>query len=339
MSSKKKILVVFDAAGPTELEQNFSEELKTKDWETEAGVIKCLKKLDYDFEYFGVYDDLELLIEKIKLYKPDIIFNLVESFHGELSHDRDIASVFRLLKIPFTGCGPTGLTICKNKGLSKEILSHHRIRVPKFVMLPQGKPIHRPKALTFPILIKPLHEEASYGISQASFVESDEQFKERVSFIHDKMKQSAIAEEYIEGRELYVSILGNNRLEVFPIRELKFFQVPDDEPKIATYKAKWDMEYRKKWGIRNQFAKSMSEATKKKIERVSKRIYKHLSICGYARLDLRLTPNDEVVFIEANPNPILGEWEDFAESAGKAGFKYYELIDRIIKLSVNGVSA
>ncbi len=333
MKKRKTVLLVFDAAGPTTIDQDFSEDLKSPDWKTERDVIRAIKKLNYNLEILGIHDSTEMITEKISLCKPDVIFNLVESFAGRLNHDRDIASFFKLKNIPFTGCGPTGLTLCKNKGLSKQILSYHRIRVPQFVMLPKKKPVHRPAKLHFPILVKPLNEEASYGISQASFVENDEQLKERVQFIHEKMGHNAIAEEYIDGRELYVSIMGNKRLNVFPMRELKFREVPDDEPKIATYKAKWDLEYRKRWGIRNEFVRSLPDGLQERIEKVSKKIYRLLSCRGYARLDLRVTDSGGIYFIEANPNPILDEWEDFSESAYKSGMKYHELIDRIIKSS------
>ena len=143
-----------------------------------------------------------------------------------------------------------------------------------------------------------------------------------------------IAEEYIEGRELYVSILGNHRLQVFPIRELVFKEVPPDEPKIATYKAKWDEEYRKRWGLENQFAEGLDPAVVRDIEKTCKRIYHLLTIDGYARIDLRLTASNEIYFIEANPNPILAADEDFAQSALKANVPYPELINRIIRLGL-----
>jgi D-alanine-D-alanine ligase len=237
--------------------------------------------------------------------------------------------------LAFTGCGSTGLTLCKQKGISKKILGYHRIHVPEFAVFPRGKRTARPKRLKFPILVKPLKEEASYGISQASFVETDEQFKERVQFIHEKHDQDVIAEEYIEGREFYVSILGNHRLQVFPIRELVFKEVPPDEPKIATFKAKWDEEYRKRWGLQNRFAEELDAALVRNIEQTCKRIYHLLTIDGYARLDLRVTPKNEVYFIEANPNPILAAGEDFAQSAAKANLSYPQLIDRIVRLGLN----
>src|SRR5262249_38684613 len=192
----------------------------------------------------------------------------------------------------------------------------------EFTVIARGKRIQRPRRLRFPILVKPLKEEASYGIAQASFVETDEQFKDRVQFIHEKYDNDVIAEEYIEGRELYVSLLGNHRLQVFPIRELVFREVPPDEPKIATYKAKWDEEYRKRWGLQNQFAEALDPALVAGIEQTCKRIYHLLTIDGYARLDLRLTPDNQVYFIEANPNPMLAADEDFAQSALKSGLPY-----------------
>src|SRR6202043_834060 len=170
-----------------------------------------------------------------------------------------------------------------------------------------------------------------YGISQASFVESDEELRERVAFIHEKHNADAIAEEYIEGRELYLSLMGNTRLNVFPIRELVFREVPPNEPKIATYKAKWDEEYRKRWGLQNQFPEGLEPALIAQIEETCKRIYRLLTIEGYARIDLRLTAANEIYFIEANPNPILAADEDFALSADKAGLPYPQLIDRIIR--------
>jgi D-alanine-D-alanine ligase len=209
--------------------------------------------------------------------------------------------------------------------------------VPNFVVIPRGQRIGRPKQLKFPILVKPVKEEASYGISQASFVETDEQFRERVAFVHEKYASDAIAEEYIEGRELYVGLMGNVRLTVFPIRELVFREVPPNEPKIATYKAKWDEEYRKRWGLHNQFAEGLDPALVAHIEDTCKRIYRLLTIDGYARIDLRLTADNKVYFIEANPNPILADDEDFALSAGKAGLPYPQLIERITRQGMKTV--
>ncbi len=330
-----KVLALFDAIAPTTLDQDLSAELKTEDWKTEAHVLAALAELGCTVQYLALFDDLDLLRQKLQAFQPDVIFNLADQFKNNRSFDQNIVSVLAMEGVAFTGCGSTGLTLCKHKGISKKILGYHRIHVPGFVVIARGKRISRPKHLRFPILIKPLKEEASLGISQASFVENDDQFRERVQFIHEKYDNDVIAEEYIAGRELYVSLIGNHRLDVFPIRELVFREVPPDEPKIATYKAKWDEEYRKRWGLQNQFAEGLDPALVKQIEQTCRRIYHLLTIDGYARLDLRLAANNEVYFIEANPNPMLAADEDFAQSALKAGLSFPQLIERIIRLGLS----
>ena len=337
MKKKLKVLALFDAIAPTTLDQDLSAELKTVDWKTEANVLAALRELGHTVEHLAIFDDLDLLQQKLQSFEPDVIFNLADQFKNNRAFDQHIVSFLAMRGVPFTGCGSTGLTLCKHKGISKKILSYHRIHTPDFVTVARGKKFARPKRLKFPILVKPLKEEASLGISQASFVETDEQFKERVQFIHEKYDNDVIAEEYIEGRELYVSLLGNHRLQAFAIRELVFQEVPPDEPKIATYKAKWDEDYRKRWGLQNRFAEELDPAVVANIEQVCKRIYHLLTIDGYARLDLRLNARNEVHFIEANPNPMLAADEDFAQSALKSGLSYPQLIERIVRLGISTV--
>ena len=337
MKKKLKVLVLFDGVRPTKIDQDFSKEMKTKDWKTEADVMAALAKLGHTAEHLAIFDDVDLLRQKLQNFAPDVLFNLVERFKNNSGFDQNIVSFFEMQELPFTGCGSTGLTLCKDKGISKKILHYHGIHVPNFVVIPRGQRIARPKPLKFPLLVKPTKEEASYGISRASLVETDEQFRERVAFIHDKYNADVIAEEYIEGREIYVSIMGNTRLTVFPIREMIWSEAPANEPKIATYAAKWDEEYRKRKGLKNVFAEGLDPALVVRINQTCKRIYRLLTIDGYARIDLRLTPAGEVYFIEANPNPILADDEDFAQSADKAGLKYPQLIERIIQYGINTV--
>src|SRR5437899_2874350 len=299
--------------------------------------MAALGKLGHTAEHLAIYDDVDLVRQKLETCAPDVLFNLVEQFKNKPGFDQNIVSFFEMQDLPFTGCGSTGLTLCKHKGISKKILHYHGIHVPHFVVIPRGQRIGRPKQIKLPVLVKPVKEEASYGISQASFVQNEEQLRDRVAFIHEKRNSDAIAEEYIEGRELYVSVMGNTRLTVFPIRELVFREVPPSEPKIATFKAKWDEEYRKRWGLQNQFAEDLDAALVAQIEETCKRIYRLLTIDGYARIDLRLTPENQIYFIEANPNPHLASDEDFALSAGKAGLPYPQLIERIVRLGVKTV--
>ena len=334
MKKKLKVLVLFDGVQPTPIDADLSEEMKTEEWETEANVMAALKELGHTAEHLAIFDDVDLVRQKMESFQPDVLFNLVEQFKNNPGFDQNIVSLLEMQGVPFTGCGSTGLTLCKHKGISKKILGHHGILTPNFMVVPRGQRSGGPRQLKFPILVKPVKEEASYGISRNSFVQNDEQLRERIAFVHEKYKSDAIAEEYIEGRELYVSIMGNTRLTVLPIRELMFREIPANEPRIATYKAKWDEKYRKRWGLEGQFAEKLDLALVNEIEKMCKDIYRLLTIDGYARIDLRLTAENKPYFIEANPNPHLAADEDFAQSALKAGLKYTELIQAIISLGM-----
>jgi D-alanine-D-alanine ligase len=333
VKKKLKVLVLFDGVQPTPIDADLSEEMKTEEWQTEANVMAALKELGHTADHLAIFDDVDLVRQKMESFQPDLLFNLVEQFKNNPGFDQNIVSLLEMQGVPFTGCGSTGMTLCKHKGISKKILGHHGIATPNFVVIPRGQR-SGPGKLKFPILVKPVKEEASYGISRASFVETDESFRDRIGFVHEKYKSDAIAEEYIEGRELYVSIMGNARLQVLPLRELIFREMPPNEPRIATYKAKWDEKYRKRWGLEGQFAENLDPVLVKEIEKMCKDIYRLLTIDGYARIDLRLTAENKPYFIEANPNPHLAADEDFAQSALKAGLKYPQLVQTIIGLGM-----
>lgn len=335
MKKGLKVLALFDTAGTPPADQDFSRELKTEDWRAEADVIGALKKLGHEVRTLGVFDEPGLILDEVKSHPPDAVFNLTEHFNNHSAYDQNIASLLEMLGVRYTGSGPTGLTLCKNKGMTKEILAYHRIRFPAYAIFPPGTTIRKPKRLAFPLFIKPIREEASYGISQDSFVESDEAFEERVRFIHERMNQEALAEEYIEGRELYVSILGNSRLQVFPLREVIFSEIPEGRPRFSTFKAKWDNAYRQRWGIQNIFAQPLPDGMTERIAKICKRVFRVLRIQGYGRIDLRLAPDGDIVILEANPNPNLAGDDEFAQSALKAGLTYEGLIQRILLLALS----
>jgi D-alanine-D-alanine ligase and related ATP-grasp enzymes len=197
-----------------------------------------------------------------------------------------------------------------------------------------GRPTRRPKRLTFPLIVKSLTQEASIGISQASVVDTDEKLKERVTFIHESIGTAAIAERYIEGRELYVGILGNQALQAMPVWELFFTNMPDGAKRIATDRVKWSVKYQKKYGIDSGPAKDLVDAKAEGIQHLCKRAYRALELSGYARIDLRLEDNGNVWVLEANPNPQIAKGEDFAASAEKLGLSYEALMQRIINLGL-----
>jgi D-alanine-D-alanine ligase len=282
----------------------------------------------------GVVDDLSVIRQSTSDWKPHIAFNLLEVFHNVGVFDQNVVSYLELLRLPYTGCNPRGLMLARDKALSKQLLSYHRIPVPDFAVFPRGRKIKRPKRLAFPLIVKSLTQEASIGIAQASVVEDDQKLSDRVEFIHQSVGTDAIVESYIDGRELYVGVLGNQRLEVFPIWELLFTNMPDEARPIATERVKWSVKYQQKRGIKSEEAKDLEPAIAAQIQHICKRVYRILQLSGYARIDLRLSSEGKVYVLEANPNPQLAHGEDFAESAERMGVKYNHLLQRIVNLGL-----
>lgn len=302
-------------------------------WKTEYDVATTLREMGHHVEVLGLDDDLTPLRAAILDSKPQVVFNLLEEFSGVVTYDSAIVSFLELKRQPYTGCNPRGLLISKDKALSKKILTFHRIPSPNFAVFPIGRKIVRPQKLRFPIFVKSVIDDASLGISQASVVHSDEELAARVAFIHEHTRADALAEEFIEGRELYVGVMGHKRLQTLPIWELRFTK--SDAPIIATRKVKWDRNYQEKLGVETGPADDLTDQQKKAISHLCKRIYQSLDLSGYARMDLRLRPDGRVYVLEANANPNLAYGEDFAESAEVAGISYEELLNKIMSLGIN----
>lgn len=297
----------------------------------EYDVLWALEHLGHETRCVDVTTDLTRVRQAILEYGPRLVFNMLEDFHGIAIYDHNLVSFLELMKLKYTGCNPRGLLLARDKALSKKILAYHRIRVPRFQVFPIGRRIRRPRWLRFPILVKSVIEESSTGIAQASVVRSDRQLEERVAFVHENVGTDAIAEEYIEGRELYVGILGNQRLQTLPIWELVFTNLREGAPKIATHRVKWSLRYQKQAGVKTRHA-DLDEATAARVARICKKVYRVLQLSGYARIDLRLTEDGRVVILEANPNPDLSQDEEYALSAKAGGIPYSRLIQRIVNL-------
>jgi D-alanine-D-alanine ligase len=225
------------------------------------------------------------------------------------------------------------MVLSRGKALSKKLVAYHRIRVPDFAVFAIGRKTRRPRRLKFPLIVKSLIEHASVGIARASVVDSDEKLDERVRFVHERVGTDAIAEQFIEGRELYVSVMGNERLAAFPAWELVAEKRADGQPLIATARAKHDLDYQQRHGI-DLRAADLEEEQAARLAHIARRIYKILELSGYARLDFRLDANGQVFFLEANPNPEIAEREEFASSAKAAGVSYPELLQRIVNLGL-----
>jgi D-alanine-D-alanine ligase len=329
---KLRVLVLMheDLIPPESIEGLSDKEIAP--FKAEFDVVAGLEALGHEVRPLGMVDDLGVVRRAMAQWKPHVAFNLLEEFHGVAVYDHHVISYLELMRQAYTGCNPRGLMIAHDKPLSKKILTFHRIATPRFSVVPVNKSPKRPRRLSFPLLVKSAIEDASWGISQASIVTNYEKLVDRVEFIHQQTKSDAIAEEYIEGRELYVGVIGNQRLQTFPVWEMLFTKMPEGLPRIATARAKWDEDYQKKHGIDTRAAEDLPPGVNDRIVKLCKRVYRLLSLSGYARMDLRLAPNGRIYVLEANPNPNLEYGEDFAESAHTAGISYETLLQRILNL-------
>jgi D-alanine-D-alanine ligase len=300
-------------------------------WKTEFGVVDTLRSLGHDVHVRGVSDDLAPIRRVLEGFEPDVFFNLLMEFRDQGSYQAHVVSSLELLDARYTGCNSRGILLTRDKALCKKILRYHRIPTPRFAVFPIGGRSRRTK-LGYPMIVTSAGEEASLGISQASVVSDEEHLRERVEFVHRNVGTDAIAEEYVEGRELTLSVLGNDRLTTLPIWELFFRNLPEGSLPIATARAKWDLDYQKRAGIDNGPAEDIDPTTRSRIATLGKRAYRALGLSGYARLDLRLAPDGRVFVIEVNSTPDVAEDEDLSRSSRAAGIDYPALIQRIVGL-------
>ena len=333
--AKKRVLVLMhEALVPPESLEGHSEK-EVAEWKTEFDVVAGLNNLGHEVRPLGVASELGPIRLAIEEWKPHVAFNLLEEFHGVTVYDQHVVAFLELMQQPYTGCNPRGLMLAHDKALCKKILSYHRVSAPDFAVFPKGKAVKRSKRLKFPLLVKSATEEASLGISQASIVSNDEKLADRVAFIHEQVGSDALVEEYIEGRELYVGVMGHQRLVTFPIWEMLFANMAEGAARIATAKVKWDTKYQKKHGITTAAAEDLPAGLKELLPRLCKRVYRILGLSGYARLDFRLSEDGKPYLLEVNPNPNLAYGEDFAESAERTGISYEELLQRILNLAIS----
>ena len=334
MSTKLRVLALMHRhlIPPDKLEEGT--DIKSAPWRTEYDVVSTLTGMGHEVRPLAVHDDLGDIRRTYDEWMPHIGFYLLEAFDDVTIFDQNVVSHLELLKMSYTGCNPRGLLLARDKSLSKKLLSYHRIHVPEFDVFRAVRPVRRNKRLTFPLIVKSLTQEASIGISQASVVDSDEKLRERVQFIHDSIGTAAIVEQYIEGREIYVGILGNQALQALPVWELFFKNMPDGAKHIATERVKWSVNYQNKYGIDSGPALDLPDAKNDEILHLCKRAYRALELSGYARIDLRLDAAGKIWVLEANPNPQIARGEDFAASAAKAGLTYEAVLQRIINLGM-----
>jgi D-alanine-D-alanine ligase len=304
------------------------------DIKSEYDVATALRTNGHDVRALGVQYDLRPIRDEIENWRPDVVFNLLIEFHGEVVYGQNIASFLELMRVPYTGCNPRGLVLAQGKDLSKKLLKYHRIPTPAFAVFPIARKVKRPAKLPFPLIVKSTIEDASLGISQASVVDNDERLADRVRFIHEHVGTPAIAEEYIDGREIYVGVLGNERLKVLPVWELAFERLASGALPIATERIKRSPKYQEERGVVQGPAAGLPPDLVQRIRDIAKRICRVLELDGYVRIDFRLSADGVPYFIEANPNPEIAQGEEFAQSALHDGIAYPDLINRILSLAI-----
>ncbi len=300
--------------------------------EMEYQVADALRVSGHEVSLLGVRDDLGYLVEALAEIQPDLVFNCAEAFHHNATLEYLVPGMLEAEGYCYTGSPPLSLLVSRNKAMTKKVLAYHGIRVPAFATFRGGEQIRLPEGLGYPLIVKPLQSDASAGIAQASVVQDEASLRERVALVHERFHQPAIAEQFIDGRELYVSLIGNgDDLDVLPLTEMVFAKDKTrPEERIATQSAKWDEEYRARRGIRNVFARPVSKAARERIDGICRTAFRALWLRDYARLDVRLAADGEVWFLEANANPFISYGHDMANAAEKAGMDYYRFIERLV---------
>ncbi|HEY3809126.1 MAG TPA: hypothetical protein VGL50_04235 [Steroidobacteraceae bacterium] len=334
MKSLRTLVVVHSSLLPPASLEGYSAR-EIDEWRTEYDVVSTLRAAGHEVHTLGVLDSLTELRAALLELKPEVVFNLLEEFNGIVTYDQHVVAFLELMRAPYTGCNPRGLLLSRDKVLCKQLLAFHRIPTPQFAVFRRGQRFVVPRRLRLPLFVKSTTEDASLGIAQASVVEDTARLRERVQFMHEQIGSDALVEEYIGGRELYVGMLGNERLTRLPVWEMRFGSMPNSLAAIATRKVKWDRAYQKRYEITTRAAEELPPAILQKLDRLCRRIYRALHLSGYARIDFRLREDGSLFMLEANANPNLTGDEDFAESARAAGMDYSALLERIMSLGRN----
>jgi D-alanine-D-alanine ligase len=319
---------------PKELdfEPEFKLDVATVEEEIKA-LVKALKKQGYRVRAINIQDDFKLLMQALTRPRPDVIFNLVEFFNDDPRQEFMVAGLYDLLRIPYTGAPPYTLALCQRKASTKHLLLANGIRTPRFKVMTDGH-LPRRHGLRYPLIVKPVREDASAGIDNASVVSSLDQMHERVRYVWKEFAQAALVEEFIEGRELNVAILGNDPPQALPISEIDFSAMPDHLHPIVSFEAKWDPHHEAFHKMHPKCPADLPKRIEKRVKEVALAAYKLMGCRDYARVDIRLGKGGHIYVLEVNPNPDLTEGVAFMESAEEAGMTFGMTLGAIVELAL-----
>jgi D-alanine-D-alanine ligase len=313
------------------------EEIATVREEIDA-LLKGLEKEGFDARSVNIKDDFNRLLRSLTAPRPDVVFNLVEFFNDNPLHEDRVAALYDLLQIPYTGSPPMTLAICQRKGLTNQILKAFRIPTPRYKLIKQ-KAIPKLTGLRYPLIVKPAWEDASAGVTEDAVVEDRGQLEHGVGKILADYNQPVLVEEYIEGRELGVSVMGNRNPRVLPVEEIDFSDLPPDQPAIVTYESKWDPLSKEFHRGRLVCPAKLPRSTRQRVRKVALQTYQVMGCRDYARIDIRLDKSDNVFVLEVNPNPDLTEGVGFIASSAAAGISFSKALRMIVDEALKRGSA
>jgi D-alanine-D-alanine ligase len=342
---KIKVAVVYNESQPEMYKKSAETEVKEPHFKTYFEVDKTTPMEEYDYiakklvtvgfnaYTLNVKDNLELMLKNLKDEKPDVIFNFVEIYKDNPRLEMNIVGLFELMEIPYTGAPSMGLANCQNKILAKRILSAAGLRIPQFFII-YAKTTRYTHKLNYPLLVKPAFEDASVGIENESIVYNSKQLKKRIEYVLKQFNQPALVEEFIEGRELNVAIMGDKRLRVLPISEIDFSTMPDHLHNIVSYQAKWDPNHESYHKTIPICPAPLSQSIEKRAKEAAFKAFKVMGCRDYARVDIRLSKDNKVYVLEVNPNPDITEGAGFMRSAEHSGLTYAQALKRIVKYAL-----
>lgn len=297
----------------------------------------AIEACDHSVQPLAVDDSVEPLVDALKSGPPDLVFNLAESFGGKSALESNVAALLNLLGLRYTGSSPAGLLLAGDKTLTKKVLSFHGILTPEFATLFRGA-LDWAGDIAFPLIVKPPQEDASLGISSNSVVNDLRELFTRIDELQSAFQQPVLVEQFVEGREFYVGVLGNANAKALPVMELDFSRFPAGVPRIASWEAKWGDDGAGSGeqfaGTRSVFPLDVSKELSERMQRVAVEAFNALRLRDYARIDLRVTDNDDIYVIEVNPNCYLERESEFARAAAEGGLAYDALIARILELAL-----
>jgi D-alanine-D-alanine ligase len=297
-------------------------------------VAEALRSAGHTATVLTVCDDIIQLVETVRGAKPDLVFNLVESFHDDMiGGSMGVAGVLDLLRIPFTGGGPGEIYLQEDKSLSKKLLDFEDVKYPDFASFAPQADFETGGNLRMPLFVKPQRMESSQGIDEKSLVHNTQELMERVLKIHKTIGDSALAEEYIEGRELYVGVLGNGQPVALPPIELDFSGLPEGSTKVLDSAAKWD-ENSERFKNTKSIVATLPAELRARVQKIAIDAYRAVRVRDYGRVDLRLTEGGEIYVIEVNSSCYLEKNSEFAMAAKEHGIDYNDLVNRIALLAL-----